>query len=65
MCPVSTVKYVPGTHPLRNGALGGIRTPDRLVRSQELYPTELPARRVAYYLCVTSGRQTLSDILLC
>ncbi len=27
-----------------NGALGGIRTPDHLVRSQVLYPTELPAR---------------------
>ena len=26
------------------GALGGIRTPDRLVRSQELYPAELPAQ---------------------
>ncbi len=28
-----------------NGALGRIRTPDPLVRSQVLYPTELPARR--------------------
>ena len=28
-----------------DGALGGIRTPDRLVRSQELYPAELPAQR--------------------
>jgi hypothetical protein len=27
-----------------NGALGGSRTPDLLVRSQALYPTELPAR---------------------
>ena len=26
------------------GALGGIRTPDPLVRSQVLYPTELRAR---------------------
>ena len=26
-----------------NGALGGIRTPDLLVRSQTLYPTELQA----------------------
>ncbi len=33
-----------------NGALGGSRTPDRLVRSQVLYPAELPARlEVAYY----------------
>ncbi len=28
---------------LNNGALGRIRTPDPLVRSQILYPTELPA----------------------
>ena len=27
------------------GALGGSRTPDHLVRSQVLYPTELPAQR--------------------
>ena len=26
------------------GALEGIRTPDLLIRSQTLYPTELPAR---------------------
>ncbi len=26
-----------------NGALGRIRTPDPLIRSQVLYPTELPA----------------------
>src|SRR5260370_27378041 len=29
----------------KNGAPGGIRTPDLLVRSQTLYPTELRARR--------------------
>ena len=29
---------------LKNGAPGEIRTPDRLVRSQVLYPTELRAR---------------------
>ncbi len=29
---------------LRNGALGRIRTSDRLVRSQVLYPAELRAR---------------------
>ena len=28
---------------LENGALEGIRTPDLLVRSQTLYPTELRA----------------------
>ena len=27
-----------------NGALGRIRTPDPLIRSQVLYPAELPAR---------------------
>ena len=30
--------------PLYNGALEGIRTPDLLVRSQTLYPTELRAQ---------------------
>jgi hypothetical protein len=30
---------------INNGALGGNRTPDRLVRSQVLYPAELPAQR--------------------
>ena len=30
--------------PLKNGALGGIRTPDRRFRRPELYPAELPAR---------------------
>ncbi len=34
----------------RNGALGRIRTPDPLVRSQILYPTELPARDLSYKL---------------
>jgi hypothetical protein len=29
----------------RSGAPGGTRTPDLLVRSQTLYPTELRARR--------------------
>tara|TARA_S200000501_G_scaffold352768_1_gene371929 strand:- start:295 stop:498 length:204 start_codon:yes stop_codon:yes gene_type:complete len=43
-----------------NGALGGIRTPDRLVRSQELYPAELPAQRKLIMLlgviCVNFGQ---------
>ena len=30
-----------------NGALGRIRTPDPLIRSQVLYPAELPAREPA------------------
>ena len=29
---------------LNNGAPGGIRTPDHLIRSQVLYPAELPVR---------------------
>ena len=29
---------------IKNGAPGGIRTPDHLVRSQVLYPAELQAR---------------------
>ncbi len=33
-------------HKSRSGALGRIRTPDPLIRSQVLYPTELPARGV-------------------
>ena len=31
---------------VKNGAPGEIRTPDRLVRSQVLYPTELRARNL-------------------
>ena len=34
-------------HAQHNGALGGSRTPDLLVRSQMLYPAELPAREGA------------------
>jgi hypothetical protein len=30
------------------GALGRIRTPDPLIRSQVLYPTELPAREAGF-----------------
>ena len=33
----------------KDGAPGEIRTPDRLVRSQVLYPTELRAREAANY----------------
>ena len=33
---------------LRRGALQGIRTPDLLVRSQTLYPTELAAHVVSH-----------------
>ena len=50
--PVGFSSLSPTRHPqksplvagfLVNGALGRIRTPDPLVRSQVLYPTELPA----------------------
>ena len=34
-----------GLHNYVNGGRGGTRTPDLLVRSQALYPTELHARR--------------------
>ncbi len=34
-----------------NGALGEIRTPDPLVRSQVLYPTELQARILHFIHC--------------
>lgn len=34
----------PSTLHGNSGALGRIRTPDPLIRSQVLYPTELPAR---------------------
>ena len=36
---------------LENGALEGIRTPDLLVRSQTLYPTELRAH-VTYQIYI-------------
>ncbi len=45
---------------IKDGALGRIRTPDPLVRSQILYPTELPAHRtggvaeVAYFPCFSN-----------
>jgi hypothetical protein len=41
----------------KNGALGGIRTPDHQVRSLVLYPTELQvrARREARILCEQRG----------
>ena len=39
--------------PIINGALEGIRTPDLLVRSQTLYPTELRA-----HVCVSQAYLT-------
>jgi hypothetical protein len=41
---IKTVTYVIGTDLELDGAPGEIRTPDLLVRSQTLYPTELRAR---------------------
>ena len=38
------VTHLLGFHIVQIGALGEIRTPDLLVRSQTLYPTELRAR---------------------
>ena len=38
-----------GKTPHLNGALGGTRTPDTLVRSQVLYPAELRAHGVGWY----------------
>ena len=41
-----------------DGALEGTRTPDLLVRSQSLYPTELPARsiKVPMYISTTKKK---------
>src|SRR5260370_41010764 len=49
----------------RNGAPGEIRTPDLLIRSQPLYPTELRARkrvwsRQNYFTCKAGSRQMTS-----
>ena len=41
--PLSHQPDLPASASFCCGALGGIRTPDTLVRSQVLYPTELPA----------------------
>ena len=43
------------------GAPGEIRTPDRLVRSQVLYPTELRAREAFYYLDFQPALSTKSS----
>ena len=40
----SPKRQVPGTDPLRSGALGEIRTPDPRIRSPMLYPAELRAQ---------------------
>ncbi len=43
------------------GAPGEIRTPDRLVRSQVLYPAELRARKAVHYLEARSRCQVDAD----
>ncbi len=45
-----------------SGALGGSRTPDRLVRSQVLYPAELPARGAYYLYAAHTGQLESSKI---
>src|SRR5947207_7889831 len=45
------VTLVLGLHILKIGAPGGIRTPDPLVRSQVLYPTELRAHASMISVC--------------
>ena len=45
------VTHVFGIDNVNIGAPGGIRTPDFLVRSQALYPTELRARREGESVC--------------
>ena len=49
---------------LGDGAPGEIRTPDHLVRSQVLYPTELRALEVAYYLDATTACQEIRFICI-
>jgi hypothetical protein len=44
------------------GAPGEIRTPDRLVRSQVLYPAELRARKAVHYLEALSCCQVAPDM---
>ena len=39
-----------------NGASGGTRTPNRLIRSQKLYPIELPTRRATCLVVPSLGR---------
>ena len=62
--PMSHVRTVPGTKKPSTregssmyGAPGTIRTCDRLVRSQVLYPAELRALKDAHYAGIGVGRQ--------
>ena len=45
-CNQLILNDVSGIDPDLNGALGGTRTPDTLVRSQVLYPAELRAQKI-------------------
>ena len=48
MQPVHSVTHVSGLDPGKNGAPGGTRTPDPLLRRQTLYPAELRAHTGGY-----------------
>ena len=41
---------------MENGAPGKIRTPDPLIRSQVLYPAELPVRHLVFQLKISLTR---------
>ena len=49
---------------IRNGAPGRIRTPDPLVRSQVLYPTELPAPKERMRIMLTKKSQVKQFVAL-
>ncbi len=46
------------SHIVCNGALGRIRTPDPLIRSQVLYPAELPERGEGDLASWAGGRKS-------
>ena len=58
---------VPGAEGLLNGASGGTRTPNLLIRSQKLYPIELPMRpeNEAAVMSAVSLDRRLSAATLC
>ncbi len=57
-------KRPPSLEALYSGALGEIRTPYPLVRSQVLYPDELRARRDRNYTQTSTRTQGETDIML-
>ena len=52
LCREFDISRKTGYKLLKFGAAGGIRTPDLLVRSQALYPTELRPRAVKAHIYV-------------